>query len=336
VTPAADSPTGATPTPPIEVLEVAVPAALDGVRLDRGVSMLSGLARSAVARLVESGLVEVDGIVETVRARPLVGGQRLRVTRGPSPVTGPEADDSVRFGVVAEDAHLIVVDKPAGLVVHHGAGQSGGTLVDGLLARYPELAGLAGAGAGDPSRPGIVHRLDKATSGLLVVARTPDAYRSLTGQFRSHLAGRTYRALVAGRVEADDGVVDAPIGRSRRDPTRMAVAAGGRSARTTYRVCQRFELPTPTTLLDLDLETGRTHQIRVHLCAIGHPVVGDLRYGREHARPGHWGAAMTPGRVFLHARLLSVEHPDGSGRASWESPLPTDLAAVLRALEAGR
>jgi len=223
-----------------------------------------------------------------------------------------------------------VVDKPAGLVVHHGAGHGGGTLVDGLLARFPELADLAAAGTGDAARPGIVHRLDKGTSGLLVVARTPEAFRSLSGQLRAHTAGRHYRALVAGTVDDDAGVVDAPIGRSPRQPTRMAVTRGGRPARTAYRVVGRYREPWEATLVEATLDTGRTHQVRVHLAAIGHPVFGDDRYWGNRPRPADVRTLLTPGRLFLHACRLSLDHPASGERRTWESPLPPDLDAVLQ------
>ncbi|HXX91975.1 MAG TPA: RluA family pseudouridine synthase [Acidimicrobiales bacterium] len=313
------------------VLDVEVPHSLEGQRLDRSIAMLTGLSRTAVAALVRDGHARLDGAVVTTRSRPLTAGQRLQVALADQPVPGPAADASVAFGVVHEDDQIVVVDKPAGLVVHHGAGRRGATLVDGLLARYPDLAALAAAGVGDPQRPGIVHRLDKGTSGLLVVARTPEAFESLSRQLREHTAGRTYRALVMGRVEADEGVVDAPIGRSARDPTRMAVRAAGRPARTAYRVVERFEHPLACTLLDVDLETGRTHQIRVHLGAIGHPVVGDVRYGRGATRPVPIAAVLAPERVFLHARRLSLEHP-ADGPVTYEAPLPADLVAVLATL----
>jgi 23S rRNA pseudouridine1911/1915/1917 synthase len=237
----------------------------------------------------------------------------------------------VTFAVVHEDADLVVVDKPAGLVVHHGAGHRAGTLVDGLVARFPDLAGLAERGGGDPGRPGIVHRLDKGTSGLLVIARTPQAYHLLSKQFRAHSAGREYLVLAAGRVEADEGTIDAPIGRSTRQRTRMAVTARGRQARTEYRVVARFSDPVPCTLLEARLDTGRTHQVRVHLAAIGHPVIGDERYGGPAARPRPVTGQMVPGRLFLHAFRLSLDHPAG-GRRSWDAPRPDDLARVLARL----
>jgi len=313
-------------------LDVEVPHSLDGQRLDRSIAMLTGLARAAVADLVAAGRAKVDGAVVTTRSRALSSGQRLQVAWPALGDAGPVADASVVFTVVHEDEDLVVVDKPAGLVVHHGAGHAGATLVDGLLARYPELARLPEEGCGDPGRPGIVHRLDKGTSGLVVVARSARAFQSLSRQLREHSAARSYEALVVGLVEADEGVVDAPIGRSARDPGRMAVRTGGREARTAYRVRTRYRAPVAATLLDVELETGRTHQVRVHLTAIGHPVVGDTRYGAARARPAALVTSMAAGRVFLHACRLSLEHPAG-GRRTWESPLPGDLQAVLGLLE---
>jgi 23S rRNA pseudouridine1911/1915/1917 synthase len=310
------------------VFETVIPATLGGERVDRVVAMLTGLPRSAVNELVSDGRVVVDGQRVDVRSRTLLRGQTLRVDIAPPVEEGPRADAGVAFTVVHEDPQLIVVDKPAGLVVHHGAGHRGGTLIDGLLARYPELADLAPAGAGEADRPGIVHRLDKGTSGLLVVARTPDAFVSLSRQLREHTAGRHYRALVAGTVEADAGVVDAPIGRSPRQPTRMAVTRSGRPARTAYTVVGRYREPWEATLVEATLDTGRTHQVRVHLAAIGHPVFGDERYWGATARP-EAKASLAPGRLFLHACRLSLDHPDGGDRRTWESTLPPDLEAVL-------
>jgi 23S rRNA pseudouridine1911/1915/1917 synthase len=313
------------------VFETVVPATLGGERVDRAVALLTGLPRSAVSELVSDGRVAVDGRRVDVRSRTLVIGQTLRVDIAAAVDDGPRADAGVAFTVVYEDRHLIVVDKPAGLVVHHGAGHGGGTLVDGLLDRFPELTDLAAAGAGDPHRPGIVHRLDKGTSGLLVVARTADAYHSLSGQLRRHTAGRHYRALVEGIVEADAGVVDAPIGRSPRQPTRMAVTRGGRPARTAYTVVTRYRQPREETLIEATLDTGRTHQVRVHLAAIGHPVIGDDRYRGTLPGTRRFPSPLASGRLFLHACRLSLDHPDTGERRTWESALPADLAAVLEA-----
>lgn len=293
-----------------------VPGTLDGVRVDRAVAMVTGLPRSVVATLVAEGRVTVDGMAVTARSLPLAAGAELEVEVPPPADPVPPPDPAIEVRVVHEDDELVVVDKAAGVVVHPGAGHERDTLVSGLLARYPSLAGV-----GDPARPGIVHRLDRGTSGLLVVARTADAHRALAAQLAARTAGRRYLALVGGHVEEEEGVVDAPIGRSDRSPTRMAVAAHGRPARTGYRVLARYEHPFPATFLAVRLETGRTHQVRVHLAAIGHPVVGDDRYG---------GPVVTGlDRLFLHAAELSLDHPRTGRRCTWRSPLPDELAAVV-------
>jgi 23S rRNA pseudouridine1911/1915/1917 synthase len=228
----------------------------------------------------------------------------------------------VRFEVVYADDAVAVVDKPAGLVVHPGAGHDGGTLVGGLLARFPDLADLVASGVCPPDRPGIVHRLDKGTSGLLVVARTEEAYRALVDQLATRTMERRYLALVVGNVAGDRGEVEAPIGRSSRTPTKMAVTAGGKPARTAYTVLERRSGERPTTLIELALQSGRTHQIRVHMAAIGHPVVGDARYGVADKRLGS-------GRFFLHAFKLGFIHPLTGERIEFTSPLSEDLQAYL-------
>jgi 23S rRNA pseudouridine1911/1915/1917 synthase len=238
-------------------------------------------------------------------------------------------DPGVRFEVVYEDPDLVVVDKPAGLVVHPGAGHRSGTLVHGLLARYPEVEVVGREEGSNPDRPGIVHRLDRGTSGLMVVARTPDAYHALVGQMSRREVVRNYRVLVLGSVDGTSGVVDAPIGRSVSSPTRMAVSRKGKEARTRYHVDERFTQPVPTTLMTATLETGRTHQIRVHLTAIGHPVVGDVVYGQGRSLPG-----ALVSRPFLHAGQLSLDHPRTGAALSWTSELPNDLRQQMDQLEA--
>ncbi|MGH9087656.1 MAG: RluA family pseudouridine synthase [Acidimicrobiales bacterium] len=293
-----------------------VPGTLEGVRVDRAVAMVTGMSRAAAAELVAAGRVRVDGVAVASRSAPLVEGSDLSFDV-PAPADPlPTADPAIEVVVVHEDEELVVVDKPAGLVVHPGAGHEHDTLVSGLLARFPELAEV-----GDPMRPGIVHRLDRGTSGLLVVARTAAAHRSLAAQLAAHTAGRRYLALVSGHVEEDRGEVDAPIGRSARTPTRMAVAEHGRPARTTYWVLGRYDLPVACTFLAVSLATGRTHQIRVHLSAIGHPVVGDDRYGG--------GAVPGLDRLFLHAAALSLDHPRTGERCTWSSPLPEELTTLV-------
>ena len=312
-------------------LDVEVPAALAGERVDRALALLAGVTRRAAAEAVANGAVRVGDKVVATRSTTLHAGDRLRASLPEERESGPRPDPSVRFDVVYEDDDLVVVDKPAGLVVHHGAGRRGGTLVDGLLARYPELARLSEAGAGETSRPGIVHRLDKGTSGLLVVARSPAGFESLSRQLRQHTAERRYLALVTGILETRQGTVDAPIGRSTRRPDRMSVRAGGRAARTNFEVRAWYRDPVEATFLEAVLETGRTHQVRVHMAAVGHPVVGDDRYGGTQARPPALMSLLGTGRVFLHAWKLSVDHPDGR-RLSWESPLPGDLEVVMAGL----
>jgi 23S rRNA pseudouridine1911/1915/1917 synthase len=222
----------------------------------------------------------------------------------------------VQFTVVYDDEHVIVVDKPAGLVVHPGAGNPTGTLVNGLLVNYPELAAV-----GESHRPGIVHRLDIGTSGLMVVARTVRAYQSLVYALAQRDVTRVYRTMVWGHLANPNGVIDAPIGRDHRDPMRMAVVVDGKSARTRYQVLVAYTDPAEASSLECRLESGRTHQIRVHLAAIGHPVVGDGTYG------GIRHGITTP-RPFLHAAELAFIHPSSNEPMSFSSPLPDDLAAV--------
>jgi 23S rRNA pseudouridine1911/1915/1917 synthase len=309
----------------VSELSVHVPPSLDGVRVDRAVALLADVSRSAVDVLVAGGRVQVEGETILARSRTLRQGELLTVQLAePEPPRPPEADPSVVFEVVHADDEVIVVDKPAGLVVHPGAGHGDGTLVNGILARFPEVAALADLEGADTDRPGIVHRLDRGTSGLLVVARSPEAYRSLVAQLGARTVSRRYRALVIGSVESEVGVVEAPIGRSLSSPTRMSVSRKGKEARTRYQVEKRFTEPVPSTLIEASLDTGRTHQIRVHLAAIGHPVVGDDVYGRGRSLPGS-----TLERPFLHAFALAFDHPGTGERVEWSSPLPGDLAGEL-------
>jgi 23S rRNA pseudouridine1911/1915/1917 synthase len=298
-----------------------IPAALAGERVDRVVALITGLSRAEAAALVEAGEVRVNGAARTTRSTRLEEDDELAVRWEPRVgAEVPEADGRVPVVVVHEDADVIVVDKPAGLVVHPGAGHAGATLVHGLLARFPELAGV-----GDPERPGIVHRLDKETSGLLMVARSPLAYESLVDQLSRRRVDRRYDALVWGAPTVDRGTVDAPVGRSTRSPTRMTVTESGRPAVTHYAVVRRFHDPVAVSLLSCRLETGRTHQIRVHLRSIGHPVVGDERYrGRRQS--------LVAPRLFLHAAELGFTHPITKEPLTFTSRLPDDLAGVLAGL----
>jgi 23S rRNA pseudouridine1911/1915/1917 synthase len=303
------------------MIDVTVPAALSGERLDRVVAMVTSASRADAAVAVSNGGAAVDGVIVRSGKVRLHEGQRIVIDPDSLPrVELPTGDESVPIRVVYEDADLIVVDKDAGVVVHPAAGNPGGTLVNGLLARYPEIASV-----GDAARPGIVHRLDAGTSGLLVVARTPSAYDALVAALSARTVARTYRALVWGHPESPHGVVDAPIGRDLRDPLRMAVVVDGRPARTHYRTLATYTTPVAVADLECSLETGRTHQIRVHLAAIGHPVVGDTTYGG--AREG-----LVAPRPMLHATALAFEHPRTGAPMSFTSPLPDDMDGVLRQL----
>ncbi|MEQ1786186.1 MAG: RluA family pseudouridine synthase [Acidimicrobiales bacterium] len=299
-----------------------VPEAMAGERVDRIVAMVTGISRSEVAALIDAGAVLVGGTVVTTRSARLVAGDEVEVDlpdRAEAQRLVPEPD--VRVPLVYADDDLLVVDKPSGLVVHPGAGQRTGTLVHGLLARYPEIVGVGD----DPGRPGIVHRLDKGTSGLLLVARTQPAYEALVAALSARDVHRRYRALAWGAFAAPRGLIDAPIGRSTREPTRMAVDERGKVARTRYEVLRSFVEPVLVTELACTLETGRTHQIRVHLRSIDHPVVGDARYGGgRQSLPMH--------RPFLHAELLELAHPITGAPLSFQSDLPADLVAILAGL----
>ncbi len=304
-----------------------VPAALDGERVDRAVALVTGLSRREANVVLDAGQASVSGRPVTSRSRRVRAGERIEI-QGAVPgarQAGPQADPEVEVPVVWFDDQVVVVDKPAGLVVHPGAGHDGGTLVNGLLARFPDMASVPGPG-GERDRPGIVHRLDKGTSGLLVAARTAAASAGLVAELAARRVGREYLSLVLGEVASDAGLIDAPLGRSDTDPTRIRVQAGGREARTRYRVEARYDAPVPSTLLRCRLETGRTHQIRVHLASIGHPVVGDDRYGGR--RQGGW-KPLPAGRPFLHAAFLSFEHPVSHEVLSFSSELPDDLRGVL-------
>jgi 23S rRNA pseudouridine1911/1915/1917 synthase len=297
---------------------VVVPASLDGERLDRALSLLTGWPRAAVQGLLEDGSVLVGGrtVAKSYRLRQ---GDVIELLAEPEPDQPPAGDPSVEVTARFADDDVIVVAKPAGLVVHPGAGHATGTLVNGLLARFPEIAGV-----GAPARPGIVHRLDRDTSGLLVVARNASAYDQLVRALAAREVERRYTALVWGRMAAARGAIDAPIGRSQHRRTRMAVRGTGKEARTEYEVERTFDDPE-CTLVACRLETGRTHQIRVHFSAIGNPVVGDATYGGARDQ-------LALARPFLHAGVLGFAHPRTGEPMRFEEPLPEELSAVLAGL----
>jgi 23S rRNA pseudouridine1911/1915/1917 synthase len=291
-------------------ISLAVPPSAAGERLDRFLAGLEDVgSRTAAERLLGEGRVLVDGAPRPKRHR-LAGGEQLELE-----VPEQEAElepAELALGIAYQDQHLLVVDKPAGIVVHPAGGHAQGTLVHGLLRH-------AVAGGPEPDRPGIVHRLDRDTSGLLVVARSEEAHRRLQRLLRRRGIEREYLALVRGRPRSRRGRIEAAIGRDRRDPTRMSLdTATPREAATNFEVA---ELLPRHALLRVRLETGRTHQIRVHLAAIDLPVSGDPLYGI----PADLGLQ----RQFLHAARLAFDHPFGEGRVEAESPLPADLGAAL-------
>jgi 23S rRNA pseudouridine1911/1915/1917 synthase len=299
-----------------------LPDGLEGERIDRVVAMITGCSRAEAADLVATGRVLLDGEPVTTRSVKVRAGQVVEVdTSELGIVEAVEPDPSIALTVVHEDPDVVVVDKPAGLVVHPGSGNPDGTLVNAAVARWPELAEV-----GDPARPGVVHRIDQGTSGLLVLARTQAAYDGLVAQFSAREVEREYLTLCWGALEPTQGMIDAPIGRSPRDPTRMAVTNTGREARTRYEVLERFTHPADLSYVACRLETGRTHQIRVHLSAIGHPVVGDRQYGGDRQN-------LPCPRPWLHAARLGFVHPVTGERLAFSSEIPPELAEVLSGLD---
>jgi len=306
------------------VIEEQIPPALAGDRLDRVVALLADLSRAQSAALITAGGVAVDGERAATGKVKLEEGQTISIDTSRLPEKEmPRADAGVVINVVHADADVVVVNKQHGLVVHPGAGNPTGTLVHGLLAMYPEIADV-----GDPMRPGIVHRLDAGTTGLMVVARSPEAYESLVDQLSSRLVHREYVAVAVGHFDAKTGVVDAAIGRDLRELTKMAVRVDGKPARTRYEVVREFSAPIVASLVRCQLETGRTHQIRVHLAAVGHPVLGDATYGGVRS-------TVPFGRPALHAVRLSFAHPRSGEQLEFEAPLPPDIESLIARLSEG-
>jgi 23S rRNA pseudouridine1911/1915/1917 synthase len=290
-----------------------------GQRLDQALAKLfPDYSRSRLQRWLADGRILIDGTT-AVAKRTVIGGECVQLDAPPDASETADAPEAIALAIVYEDDALIVIDKPAGLVVHPGSGNWSGTLLNALLAHAPQLAAIP--------RAGIVHRLDKDTSGLLVVAKTLAAQTALVRQLQARSVKREYAALVYG-VVARDGEVEAPIGRDPRVRTRMAVVAGGRPARTHYRVLERFAC---CTLLTCQLETGRTHQIRVHLASIGHPLVGDPVY-RKRVQAFAAPALAAFARQALHAQRLALVHPVTQREIQLESPLPEDFGRLLQGL----
>jgi 23S rRNA pseudouridine1911/1915/1917 synthase len=306
-------------TPPPDPGEASATEEAAGRRLDEVVAQLAGTSRAQAARWATDGLVEVDGRPRP-KAHRLRGGERVTWAPPPAPPPGEPQAEHRPLEVRYEDDRLLVVAKPAGLVVHPGPGHPTGTLVNALLGR-PGTSLSAGGGAAD--RPGIVHRLDKDTSGLLLVAKDDATHLALARDLAAHRVERHYLALVQGRLPAGTGTVDAPVGRHPRDRKRMAVVpAGGRHAVTHWRVLETFPA---VQLTEATLETGRTHQVRVHLASLRHPLVGDRTYGADPTLATRLGVP----RPFLHAWRLAFTHPTTGTRIDLTEPLPPDLQSPL-------
>jgi 23S rRNA pseudouridine1911/1915/1917 synthase len=300
-----------------------------GTRLDRWLAgHLTDVSRTRLRALIEGGLIRVGGRVVKAAHR-LRAGERVEARIPPPPPESVEPE-AIPLGVVLEDEDVLVVDKPAGMVTHPGAGQRTGTLAAAALAHAPGIAAVGG-----PGRPGIVHRLDKGTSGLIVLAKTKRAYDALTSQLARRSVSRRYLCLVHGVVKPGSGVIDAPMARDPRSRTRMAVARPGTGKRavTRFTVLERFR---GFTLLECRLETGRTHQIRVHLAALGHPLVGDATYGRRRPEPAGdpelTRLVRDLGGVALHAAGLSFTHPGSGAPVECLSPLPDRMTRLLSRL----
>lgn len=300
------------------IIDETVPSALAGQRVDRVISLVADIPRAAASQIIDAGAVLLDGVVVKAGKIKVTEGQRIVVDLSLLPEKQlPAAEPNIKVDVVYVDEDVIVINKQAGIVVHPGAGNPTGTLVNAVLAIYPEIASV-----GDPFRPGVVHRLDAGTTGLMVMARTKGAYDSLVEALQRRVVVRRYLAIVWGEMSAPSGVIDAPLGRDQRDPTKMAVLAGGKIARTNYEVRRAFTLPVSCSLLECGLETGRTHQIRVHLATLGHSVVGDVVYGGARS-------VLSSPRPMLHAMTLKFDHPVTGIEMEFHSEIPKDFAAIL-------
>ena len=294
---------------------------LEGERLDRLISFIGNISRSEASTLIRDNGVFVNGETVTRPSFKVAVGNQIKFSTRESEINQEiKADSTIDFTVIHTDPDFFVVDKPAGLVVHPGAGNLSGTLVNGLLSMSPQIREV-----GERTRPGIVHRLDKGTSGLLIAANTDHAYQFFVDQLSKHKVKRIYQALVWGIPEGPEGIVDAPIGRSSKNRKKMAIVANGKTAKTIY-VMNKSWNTSKVSLLEVELETGRTHQIRVHLSSIGNPVVGDEIYGGNRK-------SFTLRRQFLHAHKLRFEHPRDGSVCEFESPLPKELKDVLVTLD---
>ena len=290
-----------------------------GERLDKITpTHVPDLSRATAQRLIKAGEVTVNGRPSKPSYRVQVGDEV--VVRVPIEMPAPVVPENIPLDVIYEDDALLVVNKPAGMVVHPAYGHASGTLVNAVLAHCPQIADVGG-----PDRAGVVHRLDKDTSGLILIAKDSVTRAALQRQFKRRQVAKTYLALVEGQVQPREGVVEAPVGRDKRQRKKMAVVRSGREARTMYRAIEYF---ANYTLLEVRPHTGRTHQVRVHLSWLGYPIVGDAVYGRHRQR-------LLRGRHFLHAARIRFSHPATSEEVEFEAPLPPKLADVLNQLRRG-
>lgn len=308
-------------------MTIRVPDERQGERIDQLlVAVLGGQSRASVQRLIREGQVLMQG--EPVRSAHRVrGGETIELTL-PPPRSSRLRAEPLPLDILFEDGDLVVLNKPAGMTVHPGAGARSGTLVNALLHHCADLSGVGGE-----ERPGIVHRLDRATTGVLVVAKNDLAHRDLAAQFKARTVSKTYEALVWGRPRTTSGTIDRPVGRHRTARVKMAIRADGRSARTSWRVIAPLG---PVTLLELEPATGRTHQIRVHLMSIGHPIVGDPLYGGRRAGALREEEAQRSLAAFaglaLHARRLAFRHPRSGERVEYCASRPEELQRLIGAL----
>ena len=311
----------------IQTIDVLLGAGHAGWRLDRALAdAVPTLSRERLKALIRSGAVEAKGAAVRDPALKVKGGEALRVAV-PEPAPAHNEPQDIPLAIVFEDEHLLVVDKPAGLVVHPAAGNFDGTLVNALLHHCAgRLSGIGGV-----ARPGIVHRIDKDTSGLLVVAKTDVAHEGLAKQFAAHSIDRRYLAIVDGVPKTGGGIVDAPLARSATNRKKIAIVEGSRGKRAVTH-WRRLEVVKDAALVECRLETGRTHQVRVHMASIGHPLLGDPVYGRAGKTHGKTLKELGFHRQALHAAELGFTHPVTKSRLSFSSPMPADMQELKRAL----
>ncbi|MCL5047241.1 MAG: RluA family pseudouridine synthase [Firmicutes bacterium] len=312
---------------------IEIPAVFAGERVDRTLSVLLGCSRSLIAEMIQEGSVLLNDRQIQAGSKKVMPGDILRIMESERPgeaslFLAEETFDleEAKVNIVFEDRDILVVSKPAGMVVHPGAAKEKNTLIAVLLKYDPSIGSLISACGCHPSRPGVLHRLDKDTSGLVIVAKTPEAYMTLTKDIAERKVKKGYVALVSGLLDNNEGTIEAPIGRSVRSPVLRAVSLQGRDAVTEYKVLKKYPA-VPATLVNINLVTGRTHQIRVHFQAIGHAVLGDKTYG---SKTGTLGL----NRQYLHASRLEFNHPVSGEKCVFESQPPEDLLGFIKRLDA--